>query len=366
MSEGLFISVKVEGEEVGDLLGAVEVEESDSLADQLTLCFDDSHRVFSDVLHEGLTVEVDLGWRDAHALIFRGPITGIEGRFPSRGTPQVEVEGADRLIWLSLKPRTRSWWSTNVSQIVRDIARDHGLGHGQISGAEDAEIEQSRPLRQVEETDLAFLYRLAEAYDCKLFLEHDEAFDRLSFVSTRSLLEADPVEHDLVFQANLEEFSASFDAFATRPETSLVTTDPQTGRRVELSEDLVAPREGQWDPDARNIARLGAGAARIAALLRRAGGQRDQLRSFWRRPPRLAGAPARASSDRSRMLGDRSRRLGQTGRGRAAGSIYLRPRRRIRLVGYGGRWSGFWYLACVRHQLDVTRRSYVSSFVCTR
>ena len=366
MDEELYISVKVEGEELSDLLDAVEVEESDSRSDRLSLRFTDSHLVLSDILHEGLVVEVDLGRRDVHSLIFRGPITGVEGRFPADGTPQVEIEGADHLIQLSLEPRTRHWWNTTVSQVVREIALDHGLVPGEVVVEDDDVIDQTRPLQQVEETDLALLYRLAEDYDTKLFLEHEEKIDRLSFVSTRHLLEEEPVEQPLVFNANLGDFTACFNAFATSSERKLVTTDPESGERVQWSEELVTPEEGQWVPDADRIARTGPGAVRLAALLAKSAGRRARLRELWRRPPREAGTPARPATDRARTRGDHARRLGQTARGRAVGNIWLRPRRRVCVLGYGGRWSGFWYLARVSHQLDLTRRLYVSSFVCTR
>jgi hypothetical protein len=94
--------------------------------------------------------------------------------------------------------------------------------------------------------------------------------------------------------------------------------------------------------------------------------KRAALRDFWRKSARVAGAPARPTSDQSQAYGDRSRRLGQSGRGRAKGSIWLRPRSRVSIVGHGGRWSGAWYLAQVRHELDMRRRSYLSAFVCTR
>jgi hypothetical protein len=364
--DAAFLSAKVEGEEVNDLLDRVEVEENDSQADLATLTFGDSHLVLSDILHEGLSVEVDLGRSDAHALIFRGMITGIRAYFPSRGQAQVEVQAVDSLIQLGLKPRTQRWWNTTVSQIVRDIALANGFLPGDIAPEEDAIVDEKRPRQQVEETDLAFLHRLAEDYDCKLYIEHGRGPDTLNFVATKKLLEADPIEQTLTFNANLEEFSVVFDAFAAAAAERLVTTDPLTGKRVEITNLLVGPAEPQWVPDPERIARLGEGAARLASLLAKAAAKRAHLSDFWRLPSRDAGAASRSASDRSSTLGDRARRLGQTGNGRAAGSIWLRPRRRGTVEGYGGRWSGSWYLARVRHVLDVRQRRYVSSFICTR
>ena len=359
-------SVKIEGEEMSDLLRRVEVEESDLAADLATLVFGDNDLVLSDVLHEGLSVEIDLGYTTEHAVLFRGIVTAVRSHFPRRRQPQVEIQAADKLILLSMKPKTKAWGNTMVGQIVRDVALDYGLVPGDVSVEEDVTIQQARPRQQVEETDLAFLHRLAREFDCKLFVEHPTGPDTINFVSTRSLLEADPIEATLDFNHNVEEFSASFEAFATGPRERLVTTDEATGERIELEEELVQSGETQWTPDAGRLARLGGAAARVSALLARSAAKRATLTDYWREPARDAGAPARSSSDRYGARGDRARRMGQTGRGRTAGCIWLRPCKRVRIEGYGGRWSGNWYLARVRHELDLERRAYLSEFLSTR
>jgi hypothetical protein len=364
--DGLFVSVKVEGEEVGDLLEFLVIEESDSQADLATLTFGDSYQVLSDVLHEGLSVEIDLGREEAHALLFRGAIIGIRAMFPYRGQATVEIQALDSLIQLNYQPRTRRWWNTTVSQIVRDIAIANSLLPGDIEPSEDSLIEESRPRQQVEETDLAFLHRLAQDYDCKLYVEHGSGPDTLNFVSTQSLLDAEPIEETLTANVNLVDFIASYDTFATAPEIRLVATDPETGDRIEISTDLVSPTDAQWTPDPERIAQTGAGVARLTRLITLAASKRSRLREFWRIPPRMVGAPARSLDDPSGTLGDSSRRLGQSASGQARGSIWLRPRRRVAIEGYGGRWSGDWYLARVRHEMDLRQRNYMSSFVCTR
>lgn len=364
--DGLFASVKIEGEEMSDLLEWLVVEESDSQADLATLTFGDNYQVLSDILHEGLSVEIDLGYEDAHALLFRGAIVGIQSIFPNRGQATVEIQAIDSLVQLNYQPRTKRWWNTTISQIVRDIAIANNLLPGDIEPTEDALIEESRPRQQVAETDLAFLHQLAQDYDCKLYVDHRPGPDTLNFVSTQSLIAAEPIEHTLAANENLVEFIATYDTFATAPEMRLVATDPETGDRIEISQVLASGSDAQWTPDAERIAQTGAGAARLTRLLALAASKRSRLQDFWRLPPRIVGAPARPTDDLSGTLGDASRRLGQSGRGRAAGSIWLRPRRRVLIQGYSGRWSGDWYLARVRHEMNLSQNSYISSFVCTR
>ena len=361
-----FFHVTIEGEDVSDFLERLAVEESDAQADMAILTFGNRNLVWSDILHEGLTVEIDLGRGDAHALIFRGILTGIRPGFPGQGQPRVEVEAMDSLIHLGLQPKTRRWWNTTVSQMVRDMAQANGLGLGKIEPIEDAQIDELRPYTQIEETDLAFLFRLAQDYDAKLYVEHSDQGDTLHFVSTRNLIRAEPIEESLVFNANLEDFSPTFDAFATVPRVRLVTTDPQTGDRVEIQQDLAQTKDAAWIPDAERLARLGEGADRLSRLVAKTAPKREQLSQYWQLPPRAVGVASRSSSQRAGTFGDWGRRLGETATGRAVGSVWLRPRRRVVVEGYGGRWSGDWYLSEVKHQIDVSQRSYICSFKCTR
>jgi hypothetical protein len=361
-----FFHVTIEGEDVSDFLERLDVEESDAQADMATLTFGNRSLVLSDILQEGLTVEIDLGREDVHALIFRGILTEIRPDFPGQGLPRVEVQAMDSLIQLGLRPRTRSWWNITVGQMVRDIAQANGLEVGTIEPVEDALIDNLRPYTQIEETDLAFLFRLAQDYDSKLYVEHGESGDTLNFISTRKLIGAEPIEESLVFNANLENFSTAFNSLATNPIKRLVTTDPLTGDRVEIQETLAQTQDAVWIPDAERLARVGEGADRLARLVAKAAPKREQLSQFWQVPPRAVGAASRPASQRGGTFGDWARRIGETATGRAVGSVWLRPRRRVVVEGYGGRWSGNWYLAEVKHQIDVSQRSYICSFTCTR
>lgn len=367
------LRVDIDGEELSDQVIRLELDERDSLADLVTLTFGDSHLILADLLVEGQPLEIDLGWHDEHAVVFRGIITGIRGNYPSGGLPTVEVEAADTLITLSLRPKTRRWTEA-PAQIVNAVATDNHLTPGTIDLAEPAgelpgtgAAPAQPPLeQQVEETDLAFLQRLAREYDGKVFVDHTKASDTLNFVATRTLLRAEPLDSALVFNASMQSFAPSFDLFATDPEERLVTTDPSTADRIQLSRKLIDGREGLWFPDPDRIARLGDGVGRVASLAARAAPRHDTVTDNWRRPPRLAGTPARPASDPAGTLGDPSRRQGQIGRGRTTGNIWLRPRKRVKIEGYGGRWSGIWYLARTRHLLDLPRRSFTTSFVSTR
>jgi phage protein D len=362
----VYFSVKVEGEEVGDLLDRIVVEEADTRAGLATLTATDSFLVLADVLHEGLTVEIDLGWDDAHAVVFRGPVVGVRGAYPAGGRPAVEVQAADGLVRLGLRPRTKAWWNTTVGQVVRDTAVANGLLPGEIAPDPDPVLEEKQPRRQTEETDLAFLFRLARDYDCKLSVDPGGPVDKLNFVATAKLLSADPAEETLAFNVNVEEFAAAADAFAAAARARVVSTDPATGARVEVLKELASAGDATWTPDPDRVAGTGVGADRLASLLAKGAAKRAALTEAWREPGRAVGAAARPAGDSAGAVGDRARRLGQSAHGRARGSVWFRPRRVVQVTGFGGRWSGVWYFARVRHEIDVPRRGYTCSFDCTR
>lgn len=368
----LFVEVKVEGEIVSDLLINLQIEESDMKADMATLVFSDHDLILSDILHEGLTVEIDLGMKSAHTIIFRGIITNLKATFPTSGEPTVEVRAMDSLIKLGFKPKTKQWWNTPVMTIVQTIAIANGLIPGLIQPTADTLVTKARPLQQIEETDLAFLLRLAKNYDAKLSVAHFPV-DTLHFVSTRTLTNMPPLPELLIFGVNLDDFTAFFDAFATQGNTQMVTTDPLTATRVAIPETAVlaleekaAVLEAAWVPDPQRLLRLGPGAARIAKLIAKSAIKRSQLNDYWQAPSRVVGAASRMPMDLGRTFGDWSRRFGQTAQGKTQGNILLRPCTNILVKGCGGRWSGQWYLTEVNHQIDVRQKNYVCEFTCTR
>lgn len=358
-----FLSVKIEGQEMFPLTRRVEVEEHDSQADFATIHFGDSNLILADILHEGLAVEIDLGQPDEHALVFRGQITGLRCFYPAKGTPLVSIEAGDSSIAMSLQFRTKQWVDSTVADIVQSIAAANGLRPGKV---ESPDTDTSAPRNQVDETDLGFLHRLAKEYDCKVFVDAGDSADTLNFVESATLLSADPLDTPLTFQQNLREFSAEFEAFAASPKVTLATTDPLSGEDVAIEKDLVQPSKAAWIPDPARIARLGDSAAAVTQLIAQTAAKRATLTDFWRVPQRVAGAGASKAADEGGALGDGARLLGQKGRGRAYGSVYLRPRRNVKIEGYGGRWSDNWYLSRVRHELDVDQGQYMTDFVCTR
>ncbi len=362
----IFYCTNIQGMDMSDLLTEIKVEESDTQADLATLSFTDSELVLQDILQEGLSIQIDMGRADAHALLFRGVITHVRPSLASEGEPKLEVEAMNSLIKLALQPKTQHWQNTTVSQIVRDIAQNNELRPGRIEPEDDAAISERQPRHQQEETDLAFLFRLAQDYGSRLYIEYEDVADTLNFVATSKLLEDAPLNQPLVFNDNVEDFSASADSFAAVAAPGLVITDPTTGEPDSVETAAAAPAEGRHTPDANRIARLPEGMARVAKFVAQTAANRERPEEARQSPARMLGNPSRPVTDRSGTYGDRTRTLGHRAEGRTTGNIWLQPRRRVRFEGQGGRWSGVWYVAEVEHQLDIAQRRYTTSFTCTR
>jgi len=109
---------------------------------------------------KALTVSLD---GDA---LFDGRISAITATYPDGGPPQVGVCGEDRLQDLRMTRRTRSFSDASLSDVLRQVASDHGLQpRVDVTGA------TYRLLAQVNQSDLAFIRDLARREDVQVWVE---------------------------------------------------------------------------------------------------------------------------------------------------------------------------------------------------
>lgn len=357
-----YVDLTIEGVPLSGRVSTVTLEESDSGADQANISLIDGEGVLADVLQEGMEVALDLGSFSLHAQVFRGLLTRLSATYSTAGN-RLEIEAHDALIRMNGVPCTRAFRQTDLASIVQQLARCAALQIGRIDILDPPQFSALRPCQQVEETDLAFLNRLAREFDCRMYIDHDGG-DTLHFVSTERLLEADAIESALVLGQNLSELEASVEAFAAGRTLRLVTTDQESGQRIE-SLQAFRKRES-WTPDVKRLAMVGPESGKLMSLFLKGGERREQALRAWGEVPREVGSPSGKLSDMQQGRGNAARVTGLTARGQADGDILLRPRRCVMVHGCGGRWSGSWYLAKVTHELNLSERDYRCSFVCTR
>ena len=148
--------------------------------------------------------------------IFEGIVTAVESSFPEAGTPTICVYAEDALFRARLARRTRVFEDVTLEDLAREVARAAGLK----PRMEGYFTEQIDVRAQINESDLAFLRRVALRYDAELqvidgalYLRPSTDFRRdaaLELTMTRELRSARALA-DLAHQVT-EVTASGFDA----------------------------------------------------------------------------------------------------------------------------------------------------------
>jgi hypothetical protein len=103
----------------------------------------------------GTAVQIDLGFGSQLSRIFDGEVVCLEPRFRRDVPPSLHVICYERLHRLALSPATRAFNNVDDDEIVKNIARDHGLT-GEAPTGSKSHILQSNV------TDAVLLRRIAQ------------------------------------------------------------------------------------------------------------------------------------------------------------------------------------------------------------
>lgn len=361
--------------DLSDDLTSLTVEEDDEMSDKLTVVVPDPFRVFSYALQEGMQVEVDLGTIDDHSLVFRGLITKIEADFPDDGVPEVTLVAFDNSIRMCLRKRNRAWVDIDVAGIVAKIAEEYGFNLTEIDlpfGGNPT--YEGNGMRQKEETDWAFLLRLAKEQRCKVFVEASEVGDVFTFKSERAIMQAEPtttLHYGRCGAANaLLRFAVKSDVTQrNRPEV-LASIDPVTGRAtdaVRRVDDVSALPSQPFDANLAELAQQHpVQAATLGGLINVAADAfntiaADVIAEVRRIVPGLFNAET--LREQAAPQADTAHN-GWTGEGMTPGNKDLRAKRNVEIGDVGARFSGKWYVKQVRHVVDED--GYRTHFTCSR
>jgi uncharacterized protein len=375
----LFYRVSIEaGDAEYDLshdLSSLTIEEDSAQADKLTINLSDPSKVFSHAFQEGMAVEVDLGTVDDHSIMFRGRIYQVNSDFPQDGVPTVVLNAYDNSMKMGLRRRNRTFRG-NLDSIVQLITADeaYGFAEQKIELRGNPEFD-GNGLRQQDETDLAFLLRLASENGCEMFVSADDTGDTLHFLSQYYIMrEASPavtLYHGRCDVPNrLLTFEANSDVSNIQLPRVFSGIDLDSG---ELHEEE-APVEDVSDTDdpqfSENLAEFRRHAPDRAddlqALIDAAPDIQDQVRQ------ELGGVTREATPcfTAPQALQERAQNqfsvslLGMRASGATVGNQRIHAQTTIRIADVGGRFSGKWYLSQVRHTLD--RQGYRTEFECQR
>ena len=108
--------------------------------------------------------------------IVDGRISALEANFPEGTPPEISVFVEDRFQDLRMTRRTRTFNDATDSDVMKNIANDHGL-----QPTIDVDGPNYKVLVQVNQSDLAFLRERARAIDAELWMD-----DTKLYAKTRS------------------------------------------------------------------------------------------------------------------------------------------------------------------------------------
>jgi phage protein D len=118
------------------------------------------------VLDFGRSLAVQVGEGETEAQIFEGRIMALEAHYPQSRPPEIMALAEDRFQDLRMTRRTRSFEDVTDSDVVQQVASQHGL-----QSDIDVNGPSHRVLAQVNQSDLAFLRGRARAIDAEVWIE---------------------------------------------------------------------------------------------------------------------------------------------------------------------------------------------------
>jgi uncharacterized protein len=334
-------TVRVDGREnerINELLIAMSMNESEGGMSALELRFSNvasdprggADLAFEDnsVLKLGASIAVYGGDENQPREIFRGIITGLEGEFPLGGPPELIVLAEDKLQEARMRRRTKVYENMAVAEIARQIASDLGL-RPVINASTGAGTEV-----QLNESDLAFLRRLALRYDLDVQVVADELH-----LTSRSEVRRGTIELELHSQLRRARILADLSHQATKVTVRGWDRAAKRGARGESTGSHLSPGTGQTGKQ----------------ILQNAIGERSHHLAHLA-PANDGEASAAANS----AFDLRARRFVCVD-GTAEGNPALRVGTHVALVGVGPRFSNTYYVVRACHRYDV-RTGYETDF----
>jgi phage protein D len=359
--------------DLSDDLSSFTVDQQEGKPDALSVEVADPYKVLSHAVQEGMDVEVELGTDDDHAVVFRGRIYKVDGAFPTTQTPTIKIQAYDPSMAMGLVTRNRTWSDMTLSEIVDAIASDY-FTDTDINVVGDPNFPDNG-IRQQEETDLAFLRRLAATYGCILYVTAEDEDDTFHFIGQYVAMTMDSAVTVYYGRSDVDNrllsFQSSADAAKIELPRVLSGIDYKSGQATELDTTDVEDA-GTTDDSffAENLAAYTAAhpekAAQIGGLLLAAPAAQAALRADLGTAVREATPAFTTEEQQSAQAANQfsTSLLGMRASGSTVGIRAITAQTNIDIGDVGGRFSGTWFLSQVRHILD--EQGYRTEFECRR
>ncbi|MCJ2186493.1 phage late control D family protein [Novosphingobium beihaiensis] len=172
--------------------------------------------------------------------IFDGQVTAIESEIRPDGPPVFTILAEDRLFPARRRRRTRAYEAMTLGDVVDEIASDFAL----TAEVRDGVDQTARNWMQADETDLAFLRRILDRFDCDMQVVGDRLQVGRVGMDQRALV---------MLTAGDTIISARITADVAEQVTAIrkASFDPETGEATDSEEHASAfgPGEGQSGPE---------------------------------------------------------------------------------------------------------------------
>ncbi|MEU8816747.1 contractile injection system protein, VgrG/Pvc8 family [Actinoplanes sp. NPDC048796] len=274
----------------------------------------------------GSTVEIALGYGDPSKLtpMLTGVITEITTDFGAGAAPELSISGYDDLYPLTVGKRSQHWENEPDSTAVRDIV-------AALPGV-DADVRVTSPVKarvdQNNETDLAFIDKLAERNPSVTFYERD----RTLYFGPRRHDTTQGVE--LAWGRGLLSFRPAVNLARQISEVRVHGWSVADGR-------VITGRARRGDESGRDT-RGRSGADRVFTAL-----AADKVLNVRAAVRDQAEADARARA----ILDERARQFVE-GEGESIGLPELRPDTNVTITGLGPAFSKPYYVSEATHRID--------------
>lgn len=355
-------------------LSSFTIEEEDGAPTMLTVQVTDPFTVFSHAFREGMDIEADLGTVDDHTTMFSGRIYHVDGALPLNGSGTLTLKAYDATMRMGLQQRNRRFQDVALSDIVTAVAEPHMEGRPITVQVDGDPTFTGEGLRQREETDLAFLRRLAQQAQCAMGIDFGESGEEFIFKAQQQILQAVP---DVVLHYNrcgVPNRLLSLDAHADVADIAvpriIAGMDPTTGDTIDpsettltdvgsvddrLLEDNLAAFEAKHDDRGAALRDLISAADTLDETVRQDLGdsRRDPIPAF--------ATPAQAAQAAQQQPS--ASLHGMRASGGTIGNKDLHVRKPLEIEG-AGRFSGIWFVTKTTHALD--RQGYRTDFTCQR
>lgn len=354
-------------------ISSLVVDEMSGKPDQLTIQMGDPFNLFSHALQVGMDVEVDLGSVQDHSILFRGQIYKVDGEFPKNGVPSLRILAYDRSMKLGLQKRNRLLTDKTLKDIVDEICQS-------VFSKVKNEVNSSAPkfgrdgVRQRNETDLAFLHRLADTYGYEMFVSSEEEEDELNFISKKSVITRESTVslyyNRLGVSGRLISFQPSCDVAQMELPHVYSGIDYDEGKPTDVLQSPEPEPVGQEDPYLdENMTQFAEKhpdrSMELSQLIDAAPASKDT----WQKGLGVStvSVPGFISQEELKALASNQYSFSSQGmraKGIAAGNHRLHAQLAAAIYGVGGTFSTKWFITQVRHTLNA--QGYLSEFQCQR